>query len=121
VAGRSPVVHLQRARELRLNTTGCERKLWSVLRTLRQSHGMHFRRQVPIGPFIADFACHKIRVIIEADGAHHQPISDAARDLWFKRAGYRTLRFSNWEIVNEWEGVVRTLEIELKLDGDSGG
>jgi very-short-patch-repair endonuclease len=112
-------IHLHRARELRTRATDAERKLWFVLRTLRRSHGFHFRRQVPVGPFIVDFACHKRRMIIEADGAHHDPDADASRDLWFRKAGYATLRFTNYEIFREFDGVVRTIEHALGIDGGS--
>ncbi len=105
-----------RARELRTNMTGCERRLWSFLRTLRHSHGLHFRRQAPIGPYFADFACHALKLIIEADGLQHGGPADDARDAWFARADYRTLRFSNWQIMEDWEGVVGTLEVELRLE-----
>jgi very-short-patch-repair endonuclease len=89
--------------------------LWRLLRTVRTSHGLHFRRQVPIGPYIADFACHSLRLIVEADGRAHDEVKDARRDAWFKTAGYRTLRFSNWQIMEDWSGVVGTLEVELGL------
>src|SRR4051794_28681862 len=58
------------ARRLRQHSTDAERRLWSALRSRRLQH-YKFRRQVPIGPFIADFACTKLLVIVEADGSQH--------------------------------------------------
>jgi very-short-patch-repair endonuclease len=112
---RTPKLHVARARELRANMTGCERRLWSLLRTLRRSHGLHVRRQAPIGPFYADFVCQERRLVIEADGLQHEEASDARRDAWFARAGYRTLRFSNWEIMEDWDGVVGSIEVAFGL------
>ncbi len=89
-----------------------------MLRNLRKSHGQHFRRQAPIGPYFADFCCHSTKVIIEADGLQHGGPSDDARDAWLAKAGYTTYRFSNWQIINEWESVVMTLEKVLGLEDD---
>jgi very-short-patch-repair endonuclease len=61
-----------RARALRRNMTDAERQMWRILR-LHQMDGHKFRRQVPIGRFIADFACHEARLIIEIDGGQHDP------------------------------------------------
>ena len=108
-------MHVRRARELRNAATPFEKKLWSLLRETHRSHGLHFRRQVPIGPYIADFACHGRKLIIEIDGHTHDQAYDARRDTWLAGFGYRTIRFSNWQVANDWEGVVCTLEIELGL------
>jgi very-short-patch-repair endonuclease len=89
---------------------GCERKLWLVLHTLRRSHGLHFRRQVTLGRYVADFACPALRVVVEAEAADAE-----RRDAWFAGAGYRTVRIPDWAIANEWESVVRTLAQELGL------
>lgn len=88
----------------------CERKLWLVLHTLRRSHGLHFRRQVAIGRYVADFACPALRVVVEAEAPDPE-----RRDAWFAGAGYRTVRITDWQVANEWEGVVRTLAQELGL------
>lgn len=101
---------IQRARGLRQSMTGGEKRLWSSLRTLRNSHGLHVRRQVPIGPYIADFAIHSIKLIIEVDGEHHQieprQSLNAQRDGWFAAQGYRTLRFSTGDVIKNKEGCV---------------
>jgi len=87
-----------RARELRRNATPCERIVWKALRELRHTHGLHFRRQAPIGPYVADFCCHRLKVIIEADGESHNAEDDEQRDVWFLKAGYRTIRIDNGSI-----------------------
>jgi len=58
------------ARHLRRNATDAEKKLWQELRLLNQE-GRHFRRQVPIAGFIADFACYQCRLVVELDGGQH--------------------------------------------------
>ncbi len=108
-------LHVRRARELRNAATPFEKKLWSLLRETRRSRGLHFRRQVPIGPYIADFACHDRKLIIEIDGHTHDEAYDGRRDAWLAAQGYRTIRLSNWQVANDWDDVVRMLEIELGL------
>jgi len=61
-----------RARALRREMTEAEKRLWQILR-LRQIKAYRFRRPVPIGPFIADFVCHEVRLIVEIDGGQHDP------------------------------------------------
>src|SRR5690606_699407 len=60
----------ERARALRRNQTEAERALWQKLRVLK-AEGFHFRRQAPIGTYIADFACHSLKLVIEVDGGQH--------------------------------------------------
>src|SRR5262245_37431680 len=86
--------------------TEAERRLWQILR-LRQTDGRRFRRQVPIGPFIADFVCHEARLIVEIDGGQHDPSSeaDASRTRFLEGEGYRVLRFWNNEVLENAEGV----------------
>jgi very-short-patch-repair endonuclease len=102
----------RRAKQLRKEMTGPEKKLWHELKAHRASVA-HFRRQVPIGAYIADFACHRSKLIVEIDGDQHsigqRQISDIRRDAWFAEQGYRTLRFSNWQVMNEFESVVLTI------------
>jgi len=62
---------VSRARTLRQNMTDGERKLWSKLREFRKLYGLHVRKQVPIGPYVADFAIHSKKIVIEVDGEHH--------------------------------------------------
>jgi len=102
-----------RARQLRNNQTRAERALWQYLR--KRQVGVKFRRQQSLGPYIADFVCFEKRLIIEIDGGQHQEQIeyDETRTAWLKRQGYKILRFWNNEVLNEMEGVIATIEIEL--------
>jgi very-short-patch-repair endonuclease len=86
------------ARKLRLNETEAETRLWRHLRHWPMQ-GTHFRRQVPIGPYIVDFACMAARLVIELDGSQHgiddNIARDQARTRWLETAGYRVIRFWN--------------------------
>jgi very-short-patch-repair endonuclease len=94
-----------RARAMRKAPTPAEKALWQMLRGGRLD-GLKFRRQVPIGPYIADFACNSPKVIIECDGGQHALSDyDARRDAWFQADGYRVLRFWNGEINDHPESV----------------
>ena len=73
-------------------------------------HDAPFRRQAPIGPYIADFVCFEARLIVECDGGQHcDNSSDAARDAWFESQGFRTFRFWNNEVLSSPEGVLTVL------------
>src|SRR5215469_6727497 len=95
-----------RARTLRRDMTEAERRLWQMLRS-RQTEGYRFRRQVPIGGFIADFVCHPARLIVEIDGGQHDSSSEAetSRTRFLEAEGYRVLRFWNNEVLDNREGV----------------
>lgn len=107
--------YVKLARHLRNEATTPERRLWAWLRALRRLHGLHFRRQVPIGPLVADFACHDAKLIIELDGPFHEPEKDRERDAWFVRAGYRTLRCSNDIATLQWDRVAAEIEHSLRI------
>ncbi|MEZ5889493.1 MAG: endonuclease domain-containing protein [Xanthobacteraceae bacterium] len=100
------------ARRLRANATDAEVQLWKMLRQLPAS-GTHFRRQVPIGPFVADFACLALRLVIEIDGSQHAQGSratrDEARSKWLEREGFKVIRFWNNDIVEDREGVLNSI------------
>lgn len=64
--------------------------LWA--RRRRHGLGVHFRRQHPVGGYVADFACLSHRLLVEIDGAHHSAERDAARDAYLARLGFRVLR-----------------------------
>ncbi|MGN6684206.1 MAG: endonuclease domain-containing protein, partial [Devosia sp.] len=97
---------LTRARGLRANATIIERRLWNLLRPYREQ-GYHFRRQVPIGPYFADFACHHARLVIEADGTSHDDAGrDIRRDGYMQARGFRVLRLANSDVVGNPEGVL---------------
>jgi very-short-patch-repair endonuclease len=97
------------ARTLRKNTTDAERSLWAALREFKQA-GLHFRKQAPIGPYIADFACHRAKLIVELDGdqhgADHAAVYDKLRTVFLNSRGYRVIRFANWEVLREKQRVV---------------
>jgi len=102
------------ARALRSNATEAERRLWRHLKT-RQVVGFKFRRQHPIGPYVADFCCLEKRLIVELDGGQHvrQVRKDQQRTEWLEAAGYRVVRFWNRKIFEDIDSVVREIEAHL--------
>ncbi len=104
----------QRSRELRNNATEAERDLWRHLRN-RQLRGVRFNRQVPIGPFICDFAARSAKLIIELDGGQHavRTDEDESRSRFLCRKGYRILRFWNNDVLENMEGVLAVIESAL--------
>jgi adenine-specific DNA-methyltransferase len=97
------------ARELRRQQTSFERKLWLTLRNRRLS-GSKFRRQQPIGPYVADFASFEVMLVVELDGSQHDSPENAqkddARTKFLESQGFRVLRFRNQALVESFEGVV---------------
>ncbi|SJM61181.1 DNA methylase, putative [Brevundimonas diminuta 3F5N] len=89
------------ARRSRSAPTEAEAALWGLLKE-RRLHGFKFRRQVPIGPYVADFACHALKLVVEVDGGIHRltEARDADRDAWLAEAGYTVLRFDNSAILH---------------------
>lgn len=83
---------------MRKTPVAAESALWRLLRD-RRLEGMKFRRQVPLGPYVADFVCFRHRLIIEADGPFHSAERDAQRDGWLMSQMFRVLRFKNDEII----------------------
>jgi very-short-patch-repair endonuclease len=108
-----------RSRELRLNATEAERRLWARL-SARQVAGTRFNRQFPIGPFICDFVSRTAKLIIELDGGQHasQAESDARRTAYLKSMGCRIIRFWNNDVLENTDGVVQAIERVL-LDNPS--
>ena len=104
------------ARRLRANATNAETILWRHLKTI-ETEGTHFRRQVPLGPYVADFACMAARLVIEIDGSQHGNESNKARDeartRWLESEGYRVIRFWNNDIVQNAEGVLDVIYAAL--------
>ena len=99
-----------RARGLRQTPTDAEALLWYHLRN-RNFQGLKFRRQHPVGPYFADFACVEIGLAIELDGGQHvdQVAYDHRREQQFAQAGLQTTRFWNHEVLNETEAVLEKL------------
>ena len=100
------------ARELRKNSTDAERILWSELRD-HKLNGIGFRRQVPIKNYIADFACHSAKLVVELDGGQHFSDNgeqvDAARSAVIEARGFKVLRFSNHDVMTNRAGVLETI------------
>ena len=99
----------ERARAMRHEPTAAERKLWAPLRGGRLG-GLKFRCQLPLGGYIADFACLRPRIIIECDGGQHADSAyDAARDAWFRAQGFRVMRFWNGDVLDDPGAVAETI------------
>ncbi|HLD71610.1 MAG TPA: endonuclease domain-containing protein [Candidatus Peribacteraceae bacterium] len=99
---------IQFARRLRgYRETTAERRVWFQLQN-RQLHGLKFRRQVPLGPFIADFLCVKWKLIVELDGDSHdrRQAYDRRRTLYFEVRGLRVIRFTNEQVFSNLDGVL---------------
>ncbi|HEY1086229.1 MAG TPA: DUF559 domain-containing protein [Archangium sp.] len=107
-----------RARKLRRSSTGFELDLWPHLRNGRML-GRKFRRQHPIGPFFADFACVEAMLVVELDGAGHDPVKDAERAAYLSRAGWRVLRLGNDVVASTLHAVLET--IAAAIDPNAGG
>ena len=103
------------ARHLRKNPTEAEQKLWSCLRR-QQLLGYRFRRQRPIGPYIVDFVCLEVSLIIEVDGGQHaeQGAKDEARTRFLEKEGFRVIRFWNNDVLANTEGVLEAILHDLQ-------
>ena len=100
-----------RARRLRRDSTEAEKLLWRSLREKLPAY--KWRRQMPIGPYIADFACFGERLVIEIDGGQHSVATDAARTAFIQAQGYRIVRFWNDDVMSNIEGVLTVIDNEL--------
>jgi len=102
---------------MRHEPTDAERVLWQHLWHLTVEDS-HFRRQATIGPYFADFACHRTRLVIELDGGQHNEASgltrDAKRTADLHARGYRVLRFWNNDVLGNVEGVMETIAVTLR-------
>jgi very-short-patch-repair endonuclease len=104
-----------RARALRRDMTEVERRLWFLLRG-RRLEECKFRRQHPVGAFIADFACVKHRLIVELDGGQHaeaRAAHDARRTAWLEAQGWRVMRFWNDAVYTTPDEVVDAIRKAL--------
>ena len=100
---------LDRAKTLRRTQTDQEKKLWGALRD-RRLGGFKFRKQQPIGPFIADFVCQERRLIVEVDGSQHADSEgDTTRDAFLNDRGYRVLRVWNNEVTGNLSGALTAI------------
>jgi very-short-patch-repair endonuclease len=97
------------ARTLRQTSTDAEIRLWAMLRSRRLA-GFKFRRQHPVGRYVADFVCTRYRLIVEADGGQHADnAADTDRTKWLESQGWRVLRFWNNDILANTEGVLEAI------------
>jgi very-short-patch-repair endonuclease len=106
---------IENARRLRQASTDAERRLWYFLRN-RQLDGCRFRRQAPLGHYVADFVCVERRLVIELDGGQHfeTAMADLERTRHLARAGYRVLRFWNDQVLRETNSVLESILLALR-------
>jgi very-short-patch-repair endonuclease len=101
------------ARHLRNNSTNAEIKLWMQLKG-KQMHGYDFHRQKPVGNYIADFFCNKLRLVIEIDGSSHNfdevQQKDRIKQDFLNNNGITVLRFTNKEVMTSVFQIVQTIE-----------
>ena len=99
---------LERARQMRRQMTESEKLLWGLLR--RKGLGVKFCRQEIIGPFIVDFACRKLKLVVEVDGSQHlhNPY-DKKREAYLEKKGWKVLRFWNNQVLREPEAVAERI------------
>ncbi|MFC7515535.1 endonuclease domain-containing protein [Herbaspirillum sp. GCM10030257] len=104
------------ARTLRTGMTLAEQRLWHAIRG-RQLQGHRFRRQHPIGPYIADFACVEKLLLIELDGGQHQDQIeyDLERTTYLNLQGWHVMRFWNNEIFENFDGVLSSIDDTLNV------
>ena len=102
-----------RAKAMRREMTAPEKKLWREMRARVPTTGTHFRRQVPVDRYIADFCAFALKLIVEVDGDQHGAdealVYDATRTARLEALGYRVLRFSNRDVMLETESVLDTI------------
>lgn len=103
-----PSRSLEQARALRAASTDAERKLWRHLRA-SQLGGLKFRRQHPVPPYIADFYCPELQLVIELDGSQHTEASDAVRTGFLEARGMLVLRFWDNDVLTNTEAVVEAI------------
>jgi len=102
----------ERAKELRKNATPQEQKLWNLLK--KKYKNLKFKRQQPIGQYIADFICREKWLIIELDGGQHNEDKNIAYDekrtKYLESKGFKVIRFWNNDIDNNIEGVFEVID-----------
>lgn len=109
-------------KKLRRSMTRAESVLWEALRN-RKCNNLKFRRQVNIGPYIVDFLCKEYSVIVEVDGSIHseefQKEHDIGRDEYLTYKGYRVLRFTNANVMNDLDNVLSKIcECVLEMQNE---
>ena len=109
-------VALDRAREMRKRSTRAERIVWRWLRD-RRFGGWKFRRQYPIGPFIADFYCDQLKLIVELDGQGHafEMKYDQERTSFLNKLGIKVVRIANQLVLHEADAAADTIIAAILL------
>ena len=103
-----------RARSLRNAATPAEQRLWEYL--ARSALGTKFSRQMPVGPFYADFLCRELRLVVEVDGHSHDinPARDMHRDADLRSRGYHVLHVTNADVMADTEAVARMIQSKIE-------
>jgi very-short-patch-repair endonuclease len=104
----------KRAAEMRRNPTEPEKRLWRHLSN-SQLHAHKFRRQAVIGPFIADFLCPQLALIVEVDGDTHDDAKDGLRDDQLAGFGYQVVRVTNHDVMTNMDGVLHVIGAALQV------
>jgi very-short-patch-repair endonuclease len=101
----------------RRGETEAEQALWNNLYRI-PLEGTHFRRQVAIGPYRADFGSLRLKLLIEVDGLIHDEPEQRQRDLtraeWLENEGYRVIRFSNHDVMTDMNSVLRAIDLAIE-------
>jgi very-short-patch-repair endonuclease len=105
---RLPTDTLQRARSLRAASTDAEHALWRKLRS-GQLAGLKFRRQYPVPPYIVDFCCIAMQLVIEIDGSQHTPHTEQVRTALLESKGFTVLRFWNNDLLQRTDAVMEAI------------
>jgi very-short-patch-repair endonuclease len=110
---------IERARTLRKDSTPPEKLLWWALRGGRIG-GLRFRRQQPIGPYVADFYCHDAKLVIEVDGMSHEDklIKDQKKTMYLREQGLKVFRVTNEDVTRDLEAVVRGIALVVGVGWD---
>jgi very-short-patch-repair endonuclease len=110
---------LDARRSQRQMASRIERSLWEALRG-RRFRGLKFRRQHSIGPYIADFYCDQLKLVVEADGAIHngpdQSMHDIKRDAWMERQGFTVVRLPEDEIISAMPLALARIDSALRVN-----
>jgi Uncharacterized protein conserved in bacteria len=117
ITKKSNAFTIAKAKEMRKYMTYPEAVLWQHLSANKM--GVHFRRQHPIGRFIADFYCHKYSLVIEVDGKIHEEEErmkhDKIRTMELKQMGLSVIRFTNERVIDDAHGVADEIREYLRL------
>lgn len=110
----------QRARSLKKNLTEAEIKLWNVIKK-NQIDGLRFCRQKPLGNYIVDFYCPRLKLVLEIDGGQHYEDAglrrDKLRDEYLEKfLKLKVLRFTNLDVLKNLEGTIEKIREQIPLN-----